>query len=251
MAWRLSQLGLVMTCHPRGRPADRAHDAATDRSSSACLRGVGARVLPPARALEPRRRDARRRRASARPRCVTRPTGSRRRSPAWSGRSRATCSSSSRSAPRAARGTAARVPESSSSGARCSTAPGVHACPNRVAAVYLELAVLVRALEGLADAARLDTRPTARRCGRACSTCATRCSGRRSTTSAPSPPEPPSRTANVSAGSTACLTRLRASRRVCDFSSTVTTRRIPRGVPSSGACRCGEAGAVSAPPRLT
>ena len=36
---------------------------------------------------------------------------------------------------------------------------GVHACPNRVAAVYLELAVLVRALEGLADAARLDTAP--------------------------------------------------------------------------------------------
>ena len=31
------------------------------------------------------------------------------------------------------------------------------ACPNRVAAVYLELAVLVRALEGLADAARLDS----------------------------------------------------------------------------------------------
>ena len=36
---------------------------------------------------------------------------------------------------------------------------GVHACPNRVAAVYLELAVLVRALEGLADAARLDSLP--------------------------------------------------------------------------------------------
>lgn len=36
---------------------------------------------------------------------------------------------------------------------------GVHACPNRVAAVYLELAVLVRALEGLADAARLDSAP--------------------------------------------------------------------------------------------
>jgi hypothetical protein len=34
---------------------------------------------------------------------------------------------------------------------------GVHACPNRVAAVYLELAVLVRALEGLADAARMET----------------------------------------------------------------------------------------------
>ncbi len=36
---------------------------------------------------------------------------------------------------------------------------GVRACPNRVASVYLELAVLVRALEGLADAARLDTSP--------------------------------------------------------------------------------------------
>ena len=36
---------------------------------------------------------------------------------------------------------------------------GVHACPNRVAAAYLELAVLVRALEGLSDAARLDSAP--------------------------------------------------------------------------------------------
>ena len=36
---------------------------------------------------------------------------------------------------------------------------GVRACPNRVASVYLELAVLVRALEGLADAARMETSP--------------------------------------------------------------------------------------------
>lgn len=36
---------------------------------------------------------------------------------------------------------------------------GVRACPNRVAAVYLELAVLVRALEGLAAAADLDAAP--------------------------------------------------------------------------------------------
>ena len=36
---------------------------------------------------------------------------------------------------------------------------GVTACPNRVAAVYLELAVLVRALQGLDDAARLDAIP--------------------------------------------------------------------------------------------
>jgi len=36
---------------------------------------------------------------------------------------------------------------------------GVRACPNRVAAVYLELAVLVRALEGLTAAASLDAVP--------------------------------------------------------------------------------------------
>jgi hypothetical protein len=36
---------------------------------------------------------------------------------------------------------------------------GVHACPNRVAAVYLELAVLVRALQGLDDAARMEAAP--------------------------------------------------------------------------------------------
>ncbi len=33
---------------------------------------------------------------------------------------------------------------------------GVHACPDRVAAVYLELAVLVRALQGLDDVSRLE-----------------------------------------------------------------------------------------------
>jgi len=36
---------------------------------------------------------------------------------------------------------------------------GVPACPNRVAKTYLELAVLVRALEGLATAASLDALP--------------------------------------------------------------------------------------------
>jgi hypothetical protein len=36
---------------------------------------------------------------------------------------------------------------------------GVHACPNRVASVYLELAILVRALQGLADAARIGSAP--------------------------------------------------------------------------------------------
>jgi hypothetical protein len=36
---------------------------------------------------------------------------------------------------------------------------GVTACPNRVASAYLELAVLVRALQGLEDAARLQAAP--------------------------------------------------------------------------------------------
>jgi hypothetical protein len=36
---------------------------------------------------------------------------------------------------------------------------GVRACPNRVAAVYLELAILLRALEGLTAAASLDALP--------------------------------------------------------------------------------------------
>jgi hypothetical protein len=36
---------------------------------------------------------------------------------------------------------------------------GVSACPNRVACVYLELAILVRALEGLGDAARMGSVP--------------------------------------------------------------------------------------------
>jgi hypothetical protein len=36
---------------------------------------------------------------------------------------------------------------------------GVSACPNRVASAYLELAVLVRALQGLDDASRMRTEP--------------------------------------------------------------------------------------------
>ena len=39
--------------------------------------------------------------------------------------------------------------------------PGVQACPTRVASAYLELAVLVRALQGLSDAARIDAPPDA------------------------------------------------------------------------------------------
>ena len=41
------------------------------------------------------------------------------------------------------------------------TRAGVSASPDRVASAYLELAVLVRALQGLSDAARLDAAPDA------------------------------------------------------------------------------------------
>ena len=41
------------------------------------------------------------------------------------------------------------------------TRAGVQASPDRVASAYLELAVLVRALQGLSDAARLDAPPDA------------------------------------------------------------------------------------------
>ena len=59
----------------------------------------------------------------------------------------------------------------------------------RVAQAYLELAVLVRALEGLAAAAASTRRPTARRSGPGSSTCARTCSAARSRTCARSPPE--------------------------------------------------------------
>ena len=39
------------------------------------------------------------------------------------------------------------------------TRAGVHACPNRVAKTYLELAVFVRALESLSDAVRMRLAP--------------------------------------------------------------------------------------------
>ena len=55
----------------------------------------------------------------------------------------------------------ARGLASSSSGGRCSIRAGVQASPERVASAYLELAVLVRALQGLSDAARLDAPPDA------------------------------------------------------------------------------------------
>ena len=42
------------------------------------------------------------------------------------------------------------------------TRAGVTACPNRVAAAYLELAVLVRALQGLSDSCLLYTSPSPR-----------------------------------------------------------------------------------------
>ena len=126
------------------------------RRAAPCLRGGGDRVLPAARALGAGRGGARHARGATG--CL--PSRGRPR------RDRA----------RGARAPALHVPRSSSSptvaegrswyggpgaGELVEWRPvleraGVAACPNRVAAVYLELAVLVRALQGLEDAARMD-----------------------------------------------------------------------------------------------
>ena len=67
---------------------------------------------------------------------------------------------------------------------------GVAVAPHRVAQAYLELAVLVRALEGLGGLGSLRVeRPTGRRSGPACSTSARTCSAP-PTTCARSPPDP-------------------------------------------------------------
>jgi hypothetical protein len=92
--------------------------------------------------------------ASAKRRCGARPTVSRLRSPVWRARSGVTCSSSKPTTPRAAlvrRPGAAELLEWEPILNRA----GVHASAIRVAQTYLELAVFVRALEGLADAARI------------------------------------------------------------------------------------------------
>ena len=69
------------------------------------------------------------------------------------------------------------------------TRAGVHASPDRVAAVYLELAVLVRALAGpLRRGAPRRAARRAPRSGPACSTCARPCSARPWTTCARLPP---------------------------------------------------------------
>ena len=66
---------------------------------------------------------------------------------------------------------------------------GVHASPVRVAQAYLELAVLVRALEGLATAARMRSAPEPSASGRASSTFArTSSTAAASKTCEPSPP---------------------------------------------------------------
>ncbi len=98
-------------------------------------------------------------RAAARLRCAGPPTGSRRRSPGSPSRSTAISSSSRRTRPRAAPGTAAPAPRSCSTGSRCSRAPACAPPPERVAQAYLELAVFVRALEGLTTAVRLEATP--------------------------------------------------------------------------------------------
>ena len=117
-------------------------------------RGVVAGVLPAARALGAAAMPTRARPAAARQRCAGQPTGSRPRSPGSSVRSGATCSSWRPTTRRGGRGSASRARPSSSIGSRCSNAPASGSRRIAWRTAYLELAVLVRALEGLSAQAR-------------------------------------------------------------------------------------------------
>ena len=132
---------------------DRAQRGASRRPRSSCSSCVPARLLRCRSAgcssagrgvTRAPRRPARGRLLSGVP-----PTGSRRLSRGSSGRSRATCSSSSPSSRRGGRGTAGPGAGELVEWRPVLDRAGVRACPNRVAAVYLELAILLRALEGL------------------------------------------------------------------------------------------------------
>ncbi len=141
---------------------DNAADRATSRRAGRAarrLRGGRARVLPPARALGPRRAapstagagEAALRHAADRAETalvgLERPLDryllelepDRAEGRSWYGGP--------------GRRRAARV------GARAASGPACTPAPTRVAQAYLELAVLVRALEGLADMARIDAAP--------------------------------------------------------------------------------------------
>ena len=164
-----------------GRAAGRA---------AARVRGRRARVLPAARALgaaaTPTPSHARR---GGRRRCGGRPTARRRRSP---GLERPLGALPARARARARRGPLlvrrARRRRAASSGTRCSTARACAVSATRVAQAYLELAVLVRALEGSRTRRGSARRPTAPRSGPASSTCARTCSAGPWTTCARLPP---------------------------------------------------------------
>ena len=99
--------------------------------------------------------------ASARRRSAGRPSARRRRSRGSSVRSTATCSSSRARSPRAGPGTASPAPARSVEWEPVLRMAGVSVAPHRVSQAYLELAVLVRALEGLVGVGplRVGSRP--------------------------------------------------------------------------------------------
>ena len=126
----------------------------------ALLEDDGPRLLPAARALgaaaRPSRRPPRRAGRGAAGRRRTRRAGPRR---ARRAARRYLLELETERRPRGARGSASPGRRSSSTGSRCSRAPASLASPHRVTAAYLELAVLIRALEGLASAVGFDASP--------------------------------------------------------------------------------------------
>ena len=143
----------------RGLRASTRQTARRLVAQLARLRGGCARVLPAARALGPRRRaaaDAGRRQAALR-------RAADRVETALAGLEeplkRYLFELEAEIAPRAGPGTAGPGAGELVDWEPVLSRAGVHAAPERVAQAYLELAVLVRALEGLTTAARIDAAP--------------------------------------------------------------------------------------------
>ena len=160
----MSRLAVTTATGPTCSSTTRQTPTRRDRlvAQLARLRGRRARVLPAARALGPRRRRAVRRRAAARRRCGEPPTGSRRR---WPGSSGPLGRYLLELEPERAEGRSwYGVPGAAElrrlgARARPRGRPRRRACASTQA--YLELAVFLRALEGLGDggAHALDAGP--------------------------------------------------------------------------------------------
>ena len=160
--------------HPLAR-GERGGGGSPSAGCSSAGRGVSPRPCTP------ERRQAALRRAAERPRPRSRVGAAARPLPPRAG-------AAGRRRPLA--GTASPARARWSRGTPCSRGPASGRAASEAHA-YLELAVLVRALQGLSDSARIESAPNRTRSGPASSTCARTSSTAPSTTCARLPPEVP------------------------------------------------------------